>query len=465
MTAESDSPVSKRQALRQRGSNAAARAKSSKVGTLWTRLNAVDFMNSAFIFGSLSVLCLFPFLAVLAAATGRDARKAIISRMGLNTQAAQDVDGLISSGHHAVATLTATGALFLLLGIIGIASTLQGWYLKVYGLPTPSGWVKQLGLRAAWVVGFVAYIFLEVTVGEHVGPLGGHVLIFALEILIAVLFWWWSVRILLTFQMSWHALFPTALATAICLTGLSIVSSLLFSGSIVSGEKNYGPVGVVMALLSFLIGFGVCLHIGAVAGCMWLERLNPEVPRDGVDQPPSASAAVPSEARDVSTPNWSEVAHRDWVVATLRATVSSVGLLLLYYLVPIEGRPHGAIVLRLSGALVIFAVIVGLEVRAIMKSRQPMLRAGVALATILPLFLIGFAWTYLTLARSSPATFGAPLTRTDALYFTVTVFYDGRIRRHHSEDTTRQGGRHDPDACGHRLDRDRHPFDRWRRHT
>jgi len=124
----------------------------------------------------------------------------------------------------------------------------------------------------------------------------------------------------------------------------------------------------------------------------------------------------------MSTSSWNEVAHRDWVVATLRAVVSSVGLLLLYYLAPIEGRPHGTIVFRLSVALVLFAVIVVLEVRAIMKSRQPMLRAGIALATILPLFLIGFAWTYLTLARSSPATFGAPLTRTDALYFTVTVF-------------------------------------------
>ena len=44
------------------------------------------------------------------------------------------------------------------------------------------------------------------------------------------------------------------------------------------------------------------------------------------------------------------------------------------------------------------------------------------MATVIPLFLIVFAWTYLTLSHSDPAAFASPLTRTDSLYFTVTVF-------------------------------------------
>ena len=36
--------------------------------------------------------------------------------------------------------------------------------------------------------------------------------------------------------------------------------------------KSYGPIGVVTVLLSYLIGYGVCLHIGAVFGQMWSER-------------------------------------------------------------------------------------------------------------------------------------------------------------------------------------------------
>jgi hypothetical protein len=41
---------------------------------------------------------------------------------------------------------------------------------------------------------------------------------------------------------------------------------------------------------------------------------------------------------------------------------------------------------------------------------------------ILPLYLVLLASTYFMMERASAATFAQPLTRTDALYFTVTVF-------------------------------------------
>jgi membrane protein len=90
-----------------------------------------------------------------------------------------------------------------------------------------------------------------------------------------VLFWWWSVHLLLFGRLGWRQLFPTGLVTAICLTGLSVFSALLFSSSIVSDENSYGPVGVMMVLLSYCIGLGVVIHIGAVFGRMWDERHTP----------------------------------------------------------------------------------------------------------------------------------------------------------------------------------------------
>ena len=59
---------------------------------------------------------------------------------------------------------------------------------------------------------------------------------------------------------------------AVSVTGLGVFSALLFSGQIVSGNADYGPIGVVTVLLSYLIGLAVCLHLGAVAGRMWNER-------------------------------------------------------------------------------------------------------------------------------------------------------------------------------------------------
>jgi hypothetical protein len=89
------------------------------------------------------------------------------------------------------------------------------------------------------------------------------------------LFWWWTVRFLLDGRIGWRALLPAALATGFCLTGLAVFSLLLFSGSVISGENSYGPIGVVLVLLYYLIGAGVCLLLGAVFGQMWSERHQP----------------------------------------------------------------------------------------------------------------------------------------------------------------------------------------------
>jgi membrane protein len=256
-----------------KGTATVDRVKAGSVGTFWSRLTAVDFMNSAVMFAGLFLVCFFPFLAVVNAATGKNTDRAITVRMGLNTQAAHDVDALISTGHQTVSTLSVLGAIVLVLFAIGIPGVLQDWYQRVYDQPAPHAGIGiQLARKLVWVAGFLGYIWLEVTVGGQTGPAGGHVLTFVCEFAIAVVFWWWTVHFLLFGRIGWRALFPAALATAFCLTGLAVFSLLLFSGSVTSGETSYGPIGVVLILLYYLIGAGVCLLLGAAFGREWNER-------------------------------------------------------------------------------------------------------------------------------------------------------------------------------------------------
>ena len=56
------------------------------------------------------------------------------------------------------------------------------------------------------------------------------------------------------------------------ITGLGVFSSLFFSDLITEGEQSYGPAGVVLGITTYLIGFGVCLHLGAVFGRVWNDR-------------------------------------------------------------------------------------------------------------------------------------------------------------------------------------------------
>jgi len=74
--------------LLDQGSHAFDWMRTSTAGTFWSRLNAVDFMNSSLQFAALTVLCLFPFLVIVSAESGGDARHALVARLGLDQKAA-----------------------------------------------------------------------------------------------------------------------------------------------------------------------------------------------------------------------------------------------------------------------------------------------------------------------------------------------------------------------------------------
>jgi voltage-gated potassium channel len=111
------------------------------------------------------------------------------------------------------------------------------------------------------------------------------------------------------------------------------------------------------------------------------------------------------------------------VVATLlRALGSTVGLVAIYYLLPLDRTSIPVAVGMLAVGLLALAGLVAFQVRSILRATFPALRAVGALATSVPLFLLLFAGTYYVMGGISQANFSEPLTRTDALYFTVTVF-------------------------------------------
>ena len=72
--------------------------------------------------------------------------------------------------------------------------------------------------------------------------------------------------------------------------------------------------------------------------------------------------------------------------------------------------------------LLVFVGVAAWQVKTITGSRYPAVRAVEALGLIFPLYLLIFASTYFVMQRVSAASFTEPLTRTDALYFSVTVF-------------------------------------------
>jgi membrane protein len=244
-------------------------------------------MNSSLQFAALAVLVLFPFVTTVSAESGGDARHGLIARLGLDQKAAQDVNELMSSGSHSAATLSVVGALFVLLGAMGIASTLQVWYQRVYDQPPAHTLFRQLANRFLWLGGLLLYLTVQDFSFTQLKQVGvARVPIYAATFILAVAFYWWTPHVLLLGRIAWRRLFPAAVATAVCVTGLGVFSALVFSAQIVSSHADYGSIGVVTVLLSYLIGLAVCIHLGAVAGRMWDERRS-EPPADPEELPMS----------------------------------------------------------------------------------------------------------------------------------------------------------------------------------
>ena len=108
--------------------------------------------------------------------------------------------------------------------------------------------------------------------------------------------------------------------------------------------------------------------------------------------------------------------------AVLRGLMVTTVLVVLYYLLPLDRPWDSDTAVHLLIGLLVFAGLTVWQVRTIAGSRYPGLRAAEALGLIIPLYLLLFASTYFVLQRASSANFTQPLTRTDALYFSVTVF-------------------------------------------
>jgi hypothetical protein len=111
---------------------------------------------------------------------------------------------------------------------------------------------------------------------------------------------------------------------------------------------------------------------------------------------------------------------RKIVQAVLRALASSAIMVTIYYL-PMNDSSRWLAITMLMIGLVLLTGLITVQARLIAAAPYPRLRAVEALATSVPLFLLLFAGAYVVTATLAASSFSQPMTRTNALYFTVTV--------------------------------------------
>jgi len=114
--------------------------------------------------------------------------------------------------------------------------------------------------------------------------------------------------------------------------------------------------------------------------------------------------------------------RRRRIVQLVWTALSAVPLLTLYYLAPLDGPLDVSTLIGFALGLVAFGLVIVWQVRAILSSDAPRLRTVRAVVIAVSTLLVVFAATYSVISHGRPDSFSEPLSRTDALYFALTVF-------------------------------------------
>jgi membrane protein len=249
------------------------RLDATAAGHVRRRATQFEMMNRALVLAGLSLMLLVPALvavgAVLPLGSDHTLAASWARRMGLSGEAARAVRQLFARN-------TAQGTTTLLSSLVTIAfayswpAEMQRGYQRIWSLPARG--VRDAWRPVVWLLSFFAVIACVASSGSVAdGPSGAAVV--AVVGAPVVFGWtWWTQHLFLGGRTSYRRLVPGAVATTVGLAGLSVFMSFYLSSAITENYDKYGPIGVVFALLSWLIGFNVVMLGGPLAGHVWISR-------------------------------------------------------------------------------------------------------------------------------------------------------------------------------------------------
>jgi membrane protein len=87
----------------------------------------------------------------------------------------------------------------------------------------------------------------------------------------ACLVWWWTTRMLLFGRIGWVRLVPSALLTGSCIVLYSWGSNLVMPAYVAASATQFGGLGLILAITTWLVGAAGILVAAAVVGRVLVE--------------------------------------------------------------------------------------------------------------------------------------------------------------------------------------------------
>lgn len=242
----------------------------ARAGRLWVQVSEFELWQRSLGFAALGFLTLVPLLIVVSAAdpaSGQGFAQWLGDGLGVTAAAREDIERLFALPGQTLRTTTAFGLAVLAVFGVSFGATVQSGYEKVWDLPPARWWARWR--HVVWLAVLIGVLFLSaITPLWRAAPARGLI-----TVLSGTLFFWWSQRTLLGGRIAWSALLPGAVTTMAGLLGLRVFSRLVFSPLIASSAVTYGAIGTVLVIQSWLVGVGVVVFGGALAGRLLQEEL------------------------------------------------------------------------------------------------------------------------------------------------------------------------------------------------
>ena len=237
-----------------------------------------NFMASAVTLSSF--LSIFPLLlfavAVLGffAAGSPDLAGSVVDRLGLTGDAAKTVVDTIRVAENSRKTASVVGVVGLLWSGLGLVSALQ-YAINTSWQVTGQGWKDKLkGL--AWLGGasllFLGSFAVSAALNYKELPDALKPLNILVGLALSLALWLWTMRALSNHNVGWKALLPGAVVGAVGFEVLKLVGSVYVPRLVASSSALYGSLGVVFAILAWLLFFGRLIVYSAVVNVVRWEE-------------------------------------------------------------------------------------------------------------------------------------------------------------------------------------------------
>ena len=251
-------------------------------------------------------VALFPLLLVALAVAGfishghGDVSGSVIRHLGLSGAAAAEITNALRTAERNRQATGLIGLAGLFWSGLGVIGALQYVYNQIWQVQERGFKDRLIGV--AWIVGAVVLFAASAAVSALLAVLPGLLAPFALVVAAAtdVVLFWWTAKILPNRNIGWRPLLPGAVLGGIGLEVLKFVGGFYVPSLVRHASQIYGSIGVVFALLAWLLVFGkLVVYSAALDVILWERHVGTvkaiiEVPRK------------PGEADEATRSGWAE---------------------------------------------------------------------------------------------------------------------------------------------------------------